>query len=256
MLRLSRTVRFTISDSPTPGTGVNGFGGKPAMSGLGRYFEVDIRCEGEPDACTGYLINIKDIDDAVRTTIVPCLADASSDTGPVRLVGTLLESVRSALPVAAASLAWRLTPFLELEARMGEQTVLIRQRFEFSASHRLHVASLSNKENLRLFGKCNNPAGHGHNYRVEPCVAVDPARPIGIDVIESIVDRRIIEPFDHKYLNTQTEEFSDDGGLNPTVEHIARVCFDRLCEPLRGVGGELRSVTVWETDRTSCTYPA
>ncbi|MBZ0172655.1 MAG: 6-carboxytetrahydropterin synthase [Phycisphaerales bacterium] len=262
MVRLSRTIRFTIPDRPLEGSGgesgLNGFGGKPTMCGLGRYYELDVRCTGDPDPQTGYLINIKAVDDAVRACAVPFIADQVSRPGadPIGLIGPLLGTLRAALPVETPSVAWRLTPFLELEARMGDEKVLVRQRFEFSASHRLHVPRLSDEENRRIFGKCNNPAGHGHNYRVEPCVAVDPARPLAFDAIESIVDQHVIEPLDHKHLNSQVAEFSDEGGVNPSVEHIARVCFDRLAGPLCEAGAELRAVTVWETDRTSCTYPA
>ena len=134
--------------------------------------------------------------------------------------------------------------------------VIVRQMLEFSAAHRLHVPSLDDDENARIFGKCNNPAGHGHNYRIEPSVEVDPERPISVDAIERITDAVVIERFDHKHLNEQTEEFASQGGLNPSVENIARVCFGLLDRPIADAGGMLRAVTVWETDRTSCTYPA
>ena len=134
--------------------------------------------------------------------------------------------------------------------------VLVRQMFEFSAAHRLHVPGLSDAENERIFGKCNNPGGHGHNYRVEPAIAVDPAKPLTVDAIERITDSLVIERFDHKHLNDQTTEFAPGGGLNPSVENIAKVCFGLLQGPIGEAGGELRAVTVWETDRTCCTYPA
>jgi hypothetical protein len=51
--------------------------------------------------------------------------------------------------------------------------VIIRQKFDFAAAHRLHTPSLSEEENRRIFGKCNNPSGHGHNYQVEPAVEVE-----------------------------------------------------------------------------------
>jgi 6-pyruvoyltetrahydropterin/6-carboxytetrahydropterin synthase len=73
------------------------------------------------------------------------------------------------------------------------------------------------------------------------------------------VDETIIQRFDHKYLNVDTQEFrAEAGGLNPSVENIAKVCFDLLAPAIRRAapGVELRSITVWETDRTSCTYPA
>ena len=134
--------------------------------------------------------------------------------------------------------------------------VVVRQMFEFSAAHRLHVPGLSDAENESIFGKCNNPAGHGHNYRVEPAVGVDPSNPMRVGDLERIVDETVIERFDHKHLNDQTTEFATDGGLNPSVENIAKVCFELLRDPIAAGGGTLRAVSVWETDRTSCTYPA
>ncbi len=255
---LTRTVRFLADPHAARVHGTNGFGGKPAWRDMPRYFEIDVRCVGEPDARTGYLINIKQIDEAVHRAVVPVVADAlrgGPGAGPVPLVPALLGAARSVVP-GVRSIAWRLTPALVLECDMESDTVLVRQRFEFSAAHRLHVPSLSDDENRTLFGKCNNPAGHGHNYRVEPAIAVDPARPLPFDAIERLVHEQIIEPFDHKHLNEQTAEFAGEGGLNPSVENIAMVCYRRLEGPVREAGAALRSVTVWETDRTSSTYPA
>jgi 6-pyruvoyltetrahydropterin/6-carboxytetrahydropterin synthase len=136
---------------------------------------------------------------------------------------------------------------------------LLRQQFEFAASHRLHIASLSEAQNRELFGKCNNPRGHGHNYRVEPCVEVEvptrgPAK-FGLRELESLTAELIINRYDHKHLNEDTVEFGPSG-LNPSVENIAKVCFDHLAPAVSRAGARLRSITVWETDKTGCTYPA
>ena len=138
--------------------------------------------------------------------------------------------------------------------------VTLRQSYEFSAAHRLHVPSLSDAENRQLFGKCNNPAGHGHNYRVEPVVAVkvgaEGAR-FSLADLERLTEEHIVARFDHKHLNQDTREFGPGpGGVNPSVENIARVFFEALAGPVRAAGADatLRSVTVWETDRTCATY--
>ena len=133
---------------------------------------------------------------------------------------------------------------------------ILRQRFEFAAAHRLHVPSLSDDENRRLFGKCNHPSGHGHNYVVEPAVAVPTGMPaFALADLERLTHERVIERFDHKHLNLDTSEFGV-GGLNPSVENIARVCFDLLRESVHAAGGELVAVTVWETEKTCAAYPA
>ena len=134
-------------------------------------------------------------------------------------------------------------------------TALLTEHFEFSASHRLHVPALGDEENRRIFGKCNHPGGHGHNYRVAVTVAVPvggaPAAPV--DALARIVGHWVIDRFDHKHLNADCAEFRE---LNPSVEHIAMTCHGLLRAPLAAEGLELRSVTVWETAKTGATYPA
>lgn len=135
-------------------------------------------------------------------------------------------------------------------------SIYMRQSFEFAAAHRLHVASLSDEENRTLFGKCNNAAGHGHNYRVEPCVRValtDGKPSFTLDDLERRTAETVIDHLDHKHLNKDVPEFAE---VNPSVENIARVCFDRLAPTINAADVELTCVTVWETEKTSCVYPA
>jgi len=229
------------------------------MVRLAPFCELRVACEGEPDAASGYLINIKKIDTAVLSGVVPRLEQRLEDATLVDLVRLAGESAAAALPVRVRAVSLHPTPYLSLEADMSEGSsgmVVIRQQLEFSAAHRLHVPELSDEENRRLFGKCNNPAGHGHNYRVEPAVEVDPSHPVPVGEIERITDEVVIERFDHKHLNEQTSEFAAGDGVNPSVENIAKVCFELLQGPIGEAGGTLRAVTVWETDRTCCTYPA
>lgn len=135
--------------------------------------------------------------------------------------------------------------------------VILRETFEFAASHRLHLAVRTDAENRALFGKCNNPNGHGHNYRIAVSVEVDAdapadARP-GFAALERIVETEIMSRFDHKHLNLDCPEFAT---TNPSVENIARICFEVLNGPCATAGGRLRDVEVWETDKTSCRYSA
>jgi len=263
MVTLQRRVRFNLGSSgrSPSGQAYNGFGGSPSMVGIGAHYEIDVVCIGEPDQTSGYLINIKTIDRAVREHAVPLITAQMReypDQEPVQLIASVASAVADALDVRVASVAWRLSPTYSVEFEMESQTVTLRQQFDFAASHRLHVPTLSDEENRRLFGKCNHPSGHGHNYRVEPCVEVEPGRIPTFTLVdlERLTAKHVIDPFDHKHLNIDTEEFGD-GGLNPSVENIARVCFNRLSQAVAGHGGaRLRRVTVWETDRTCATYPA
>jgi 6-pyruvoyltetrahydropterin/6-carboxytetrahydropterin synthase len=127
------------------------------------------------------------------------------------------------------------------------------QKFEFSAAHRLHNPDLSDEENRRLFGKCNNPHGHGHNYELQVTVKGTPpdhSALIAIDDFERIVAETVIDRFDHKNLNAQVPEFAE---LIPSVENIAMVIY-RLLRPQFAGKALLASVTVWETPKTWCEY--
>ncbi len=274
MLTLQRTVRFSVNP-PESGAGAAGaeatapgYSGRPSMCGLGRYYEVEVRCRGEVDPTTGYLLNIQDIDRAVRASVVPIVEKACRErpeTDPASLMAEATGALNSALGGSLRALRWRLTPYYSVEMSPSEPSrVVLREQFDFAASHRLHVASLSDEENRRLFGKCNNALGHGHNYRVEPAVAVrvGPGRKpaLSLQDLERLVSEKVVERFDHRNLNEDTVEFSTRaGGVNPSVENIAKVCYDLLAPAVREASGgeaDLLAVTVWETDRTSSTYPA
>jgi 6-pyruvoyltetrahydropterin/6-carboxytetrahydropterin synthase len=262
-LRLTRTVRCVFNPAPSPDDpSINGYGGKPTMRGLGRYYVFDVSCVGEADATTGYLINIKDVDRATHGAVVPIVARAIEErpeAEPGRLLGACVRALGEALPCELERLRWWLTPTYAVEmAATDTTTVLMRQRFDFAAAHRLHVAELPDDENRRIFGKCNNPSGHGHNYQVEPVVEVslDGGAPaFTLADLERLTDEVVIERFDHTHLNVDTEEFTPGTGLNPSVEHIAATCYRLLAPEIEAAGARLRSVTVWETDRTCCTFP-
>ncbi|MEM9082078.1 MAG: 6-carboxytetrahydropterin synthase [Planctomycetota bacterium] len=266
MIRLSRTVRFTIPGNPsaTAGPPRNGFGGKPAMQGLGRYYELTVRCAGEPDAQTGYLVNIKEIDKATHAVVVPVITAACAErpeTDAHALLPEIVSALDGSLPASIESVVWKLTPHcsVEMETDMPDQAI-IRQRFDFAAAHRLNCGELSEEENRRIFGRCNHPSGHGHNYMVEPAIALELGNSsFSSEDIERIVAETVIDPFDHTNLDEDHEAFSTTGnGLTSSVEHIARVFYELLSPEIeRASNGTatLRSMTVWETDRTSATYP-
>ena len=267
MVELRRTVRFAIAPDGTSRGGRNGYGGKPPVRSLGHTGELEVICRGEPDPGTGYLIDIKRIDDAVRATFVPALGRLYRDRAesePAAVFPGLLAGLERALGSIYAGAVWRLTPAQSVRVEKDMTTpdpdrVRLSLRFDLAAAHRLHVPSLSDEQNRELFGKCNNPAGHGHNYRVEVRVGLRTDAPPGAwsDTIERVVEETIIDPFDHKHLNEDTREFAAEGGLTPTVENIARVFYERLAPAIAGEGDamSLSSVRVWETDRTSATYP-
>jgi 6-pyruvoyltetrahydropterin/6-carboxytetrahydropterin synthase len=103
------------------------------------------------------------------------------------------------------------------------------RRYRFAASHRLHSEHLSAEENARVYGKCNNPFGHGHNYVVEILVSgsVDPATGMIANLadLDAFVEREVIEPFDHKSLNEDVPAFREKV---PTTENVCKEIFQRL----------------------------
>lgn len=267
-VHLTRTVRFCVNPpgARSSGAGSNGFAGRPPMAGLGRYYELDLTCEGPPDPATGYLVNIKAIDDAARRTLIPRITDACEHRPEIEPANLLLEAIpeaRDAFDHPLVAVSWRLSPWYRVDWRpdMGDRAVLVRQQFDLAAAHRLHVPGLGDEANRALFGKCNNPAGHGHNYRLEACVRVpvgDDGPSLTLGELERLVERDIIAPFDHTHLNEDTDAFRTGSGRNPSVENIAAEFFERLAPGVWAAapGAVLESVTVWETDRTCCTYPA
>lgn len=244
--------------------GENTFAGSPAMHGFGRHYEVDVTCRGSVNPQTGYFINIKTIDRAVWKRVAPLLHEACASTpgGRVeRVLPAMISALNDELDGAVACVRLRLSPYYCVEMNSNtEKRATIRQSFEFAASHRLNVDALSAEENLRLFGKCNHANGHGHNYRVEPCVEVvlDTPSPFTLCELEHLTSRLIIDRFDHKHLNLDTPEFAQGTGVNPSVENIAMVCYRLLKDAIAAhpSGARLTGVTVWETEKTSCTYPA
>lgn len=264
---LRRTTRFAVRAGGNGGSrGVNGFAGSPPMTGLSPYIACTVECRGDPDPTSGYLINIKTIDNAVHEAVRPRLERAIADSAsPDPKLGTLLaaslHALTEALPVEVRKLTLALSPYHAVEMTTdATDTTTVLLRFDFAAAHRLHVPSWDDKTNRDYFGKCTNPNGHGHNYQLEVRVAVSAAAIGGFstDALERTVNDTVINRFDHKHLNLDTAEFADGTGVIPTVENIARVCYDLLTGPVSTLqaGASLRSVRVWETDRTSSEYPA
>jgi 6-pyruvoyltetrahydropterin/6-carboxytetrahydropterin synthase len=123
----------------------------------------------------------------------------------------------------------------------------------FNAAHRLHNPNWTNDRNREVFGKCNNPEFHGHNYELEVSVTgtIDPETGYVMDVklLADLIKAEVEQRFDHKNLNTQTQEFAN---LNPTAENIAVVIF-QLLQPRLNPGLKLK-VKLYETPRNFVEY--
>lgn len=130
--------------------------------------------------------------------------------------------------------------------------VELGRRYHFSASHRLHSAKLSDEENCRIYGKCNNPYGHGHNYTVEVRLSgkIDPATGMisNLADLDSFVNERVVEPFDHRSLNEEVPAFQE---AVPTTEILCIEIFRRLKSFPHA---KLEAVRVQETANNSFEY--
>ena len=124
----------------------------------------------------------------------------------------------------------------------------VGRKAHFNAAHRLHNPNWSDEKNLEVFGSCNNPYYHGHNYDLEVLIKGPVQEGTGyiIDtkILKQIIKEEVEDSFDHKNLNEETEEFKD---LNPTCENIAYVIYNKIRARLAD-GLELK-IVLYETQR-------
>lgn len=137
----------------------------------------------------------------------------------------------------------------------NNNTIAVFRKEHFNSAHRLHNPDWSDAENLRVFGKCSYANYHGHNYELIVRVTgqQDPSTGYVIDlkVLSDLIKREVIERFDHKNLNLDTQEFKN---LNPTAENIAVVIYNLLRSRLDS-RYDLK-ITLYETERNYVEYPA
>ena len=130
------------------------------------------------------------------------------------------------------------------------KSLRILRTVRFSAAHRYHSEQLSEEENRRVFGKCNRPHGHGHNYRLDVGVEgeIDPVTGMVINLadLDALLREKVIEPLDQSFLNYDVEHFSR---VVPTCENLAAWLWEILEEPVAKLGAcKLALVRVWESD--------
>jgi 6-pyruvoyltetrahydropterin/6-carboxytetrahydropterin synthase len=134
----------------------------------------------------------------------------------------------------------------------GGVKIELGRRYCFAASHRLHSKKLSAEENSRVYGKCNSPYGHGHNYVVEISVSgpVDPATGMIANLadLDGFVEREVIEAFDHRSLNEEVRAFRDKV---PTTENVCMEIYERLKQFPKA---KLERVRIEETANNSFEY--
>ena len=137
---------------------------------------------------------------------------------------------------------------------MMPKKVAVFRKEHFNAAHRLNNPNWSDEKNERVYGKCNNYNYHGHNYDliVQVTGAIDPETGYVMDmkVLSDLIKTQVLDKFDHKNLNLDTEEFSN---LNPSAENIAIVIYDKLKTQI-DPQFDLK-IRLYETERNFVEYP-
>lgn len=264
MYRLFREVRFSINPfGPSSQPGYNSYASKPCGDGLAVYLALGVELTtGQVDPDTGFVVNVSEIDRAVRTLVVPDferrirrMYAQGRSAGLADLI-VLLDGSAAALkevfaPSAISRVVLSINPYRKITLHREDDLVrLYSERFEFAAMHRLWNDRFSEAENFARFGKCANPAGHGHNYILEVTVRIpETVGQVGwIGDFERVVEEQFLAIVDHKNLNMDVPVFSRQ---IPTVENLSSFAWECLSDKFDGVS--LERVTVWENDRTCCT---
>lgn len=227
----------------------------------GHNYRLEVACEGVVDPATGMVVNIKEIDDVLDRDVVAVFDGKSINdeipgfgARPPTLENLLLDlSGRlKGLPADARCIELGLWETDDLWATLTmdkDRTMTLTRKYEFAASHRLHSRQLTEEQNQAIFGKCNNPAGHGHNYVLEVTVSgqPDPVTGMMVDLgeLDETVNRLVVDRYDHRHLNEDLPEFRDQV---PTSEVIAMEIWSRLDGQ---VPGKLHKVRLLETARSA-----
>jgi 6-pyruvoyltetrahydropterin/6-carboxytetrahydropterin synthase len=247
------------------------FGPWASRWGHGHNYVVEVTVAGAVDGATGMVVNITDVDRALKQHVTGPMADKHlsyevphfADTPPTleNIARYVADRFRAHFTDPAARLArvtvWEsptLWASLIPRDKDTDEMIALTRSLDFAAAHRLHAPGLSDEENCRIFGKCNNPHGHGHNYGVEVTVVGEPDPVTGMLVdlaaLDAVLDREVMGRFDHKHLNRDTPDFAD---VNPTSENLTRAIWGHL-EGQIPPPARLYRVVVRETERNYFEY--
>lgn len=140
-------------------------------------------------------------------------------------------------------------------SNMQSRRVSVFRKEHFNAAHRLNNPNWSDEKNARVYGKCNNFNYHGHNYdlivQVTGNVDEETGYVVDMKLLSDLIREEVLDRFDHKNLNLDTEEFKD---INPSAENIAIVIYDKL--RLKLDESLALKIRLYETERNFVEYPA
>ncbi len=237
------------------------FGKCTSPYGHGHNYTLEVTIRGHADPQTGMVMNITDLKALVNAVLqefdhkhlnedTPYFRDIIPTTENITRVLWRLIAPRMPADVGLARLRLYEMPDLWADYS-GEAEADFARMYTFSAAHRLHAPTLSDAENQAIYGKCNNPNGHGHNYTLEVTVAgpVDEATGMVFDL--HAMDQRVhtvIDKLDYRHLDKEIAAFADKPS---TAENIIAYLWGEL-EPR--FEGRLKHLKLWETKNNVFEY--
>jgi 6-pyruvoyltetrahydropterin/6-carboxytetrahydropterin synthase len=230
----------------------------------GHNYTVTLTVSGGVDPVTGIVVNLVDVKEWLAQGVAPfenrCVDAASAVMGGLqpsteniaRVLWSRVEPLIGGSPARLDAVRVAESEALWSEFRGETNMVYVTRVYDFSAAHRLHAEGISDLDNERIFGKCNRPGGHGHNYVLEVTVKGQVDAETGfayhLETLDRVVTEQVLDAMDHRNLNTDVPQFAH---LNPTTENLAIAIWDAIGP---AVGEALHKVRVQETARNAFEY--
>jgi len=237
------------------------FGKCTSPYGHGHNYTLDVTIKGRPDPSTGMIINMVDLKALVGVVLEAFDHKHLNEDTPYfkqriptteNIVRVLWGLIAPQLPDGAALARLRLYEMNDLWAEYdGSEEAEFSRSYVFSAAHRLHAPALSDAENLALYGKCNNPNGHGHNYTLEVTTGgrIDDTTGMVIDLVAlDATVHRVLDMLDHKHIDREVPAFA---AQTSTAENLVVYMWGELAPRLEG---QLRHLKLWETNKNVFEY--
>lgn len=266
MVYVTRRFDFSAShrywrDDWSPAENERIFGKCANPYGHGHNYSLDVTIKGSADPITGMVMNVTELKRIVGELLeefdhkhlnldTPYFHELVPTTE--NLVRVLWRLLAPRLPANIALARLRLYEMADLWAEYsGEAEASFARTYTFSAAHRLHTTQLSDEENRAIYGKCNNPNGHGHNYILEVTVRGEVDRATGMVIDMPDMDRRVgdlLETLDHRHIDHEVAAFAT---RTSTAENIAVYLWAELAPRFEGRLAHLR---LWETKKNVFEY--
>lgn len=237
------------------------FGKCTSPYGHGHNYTLDVTITGALDPQTGMVMNMTDLKALVNKVLEEFDHKHLNEDTPYfkeqiptteNIVRVLWRLIAASLPAEARLVKLRLYEMSDLWADYdGSDEGLLARSYSFAAAHRLHAPTLSEAENQALYGKCNNPNGHGHNYTVEVSVAgpvdTDTGMVLDLGAMDQTV-RAVLDQLDFRHLDREIPAFA---ATPSTAENIVVYLWDELAPRF---AGRLRHLKLWETRKNVFEY--